>query len=161
MTVWELVSAFDRPEELRPLYQEYEQMLLAADPSFGKSLDQQNYDDEIAHLEDKYGPPRGRFYLLYLNGELAGCVGMKPLDETCAELKRLYIRPEYRGKKRGEYLIRRILSDAKQEGYQYVRLDTLPPLKTALELYRRIGFYEIPAYYDCLIPETIFMEYRL
>ena len=116
---------------------------------------------EIAHLEDKYGPPRGRFYLLYLNGELAGCVGMKPLDETCAELKRLYIRPEYRGKKRGEYLIRRILSDAKQEGYQYVRLDTLPPLKTALELYRRIGFYEIPAYYDCLIPETIFMEYRL
>ena len=161
MTVWELFPAFDRTEELRPLYAEYEAMLLEADPSFGKSLAQQNYDEEISHLEEKYAPPRGRFYLLCVNGDVAGCVGMKPIDETCAELKRLYIRPEYRGKKRGEYLTRRILSDAKQEGYQYVRLDTLPPLKTALELYRRIGFYEIPAYYDCLIPETIFMEYRL
>ena len=161
MTVWELFPAFDRLEELRPLYEEYEEMLLAADPTFGQSLDQQNYEDEIAHLEEKYGPPRGRFYLLYLNGALAGCVGMKPLDETCAELKRLYIRPEYRGKKRGEYLTRRILSDAKQEGYRYVRLDTLPALKTALELYKKVGFYEIPAYYDCLIPDTIFLEYQL
>ena len=161
MNVWELFPAFDRREELRPLYEEYEAMLLAADPDFGKSLDRQNYAEEIARLEEIYGPPRGRFYLLCVNGAPAGCVGMKPLDETCAELKRLYIRPEYRGKKRGEYLTRRILSDAKQEGYRFVRLDTLPPLKTALELYRKIGFYEIPAYYDCPIPDTIFLEYRL
>ena len=161
MNVWELFPAFDRREELRPLYEEYEAMLLAADPDFGRSLDQQNYAEEIARLEEIYGPPRGRFYLLCVNGSVAGCVGMKPLDETCAELKRLYVRPEYRGKKRGEYLTRRILSDAKQEGYRFVRLDTLPPLKTALELYRKIGFYEIPAYYDCPIPDTIFLEYRL
>ena len=158
MNVWELFPAFDRLEELRPLYAEYEAMLLAADPTFGQSLKQQNYEDEIAHLEEKYGPPRGRFYLLYLNGELAGCVGMKPLDDEHAELKRLYVRPEYRGKKRGEYLIRRILADAKKEGYSYVRLDTLPALTSAMEIYRRVGFYEIPAYYDCLIPGTIFME---
>lgn len=161
MTVWELVPAFDRAEELRSLYAEYEAMLLEADPSFGKSLAQQDYDNEIAHLEEKYGLPRGRFYLLYVDGAVAGCVGMKPVDETCAELKRLYVRPQYRGRKRGEYLTRRILSDAKQEGYKYVRLDTLPALKTALDLYRKIGFYEIPAYYDCLIPGTIFLEYRL
>ena len=92
---------------------------------------------------------------------MAGCVGMKPLDSEHAELKRLYVRPEYRGKKRGEYLTRRILADAKREGYQYVRLDTLPALTDALALYRRLGFYEIPAYYDCVIPGTIFMEYRL
>ena len=157
----ELIPAFDRREALRPLYDEYEAMLLKTDPTFIRSLDQQNYDDEIAHLEDKYGPPRGRFYLLYADGALAGCVGMKPLDEAHAELKRLYVRPAFRGENLGEYLIRRILDDARQAGYSHVRLDTLPPLKTALALYRRLGFYEIPPYYDCLIPETIFMEYRL
>ncbi len=161
MTVWELFPAFDRREDLRPLYAEYEAMLLKADPTFSQSLAQQNYDEEIEHLEEKYGPPRGRFYVLCVNGAVAGCVGMKPLDEHCAELKRLYIRPEYRGKRRGEYLTRRILADAKREGYAYVRLDTLPPLTTALELYRRLGFYEIPAYYDCPIPGTIFLECRL
>lgn len=161
MTVWELMPAFDRREALRPLYEEYEAMLLAADPGFRASLDRQDYDEEIAHLEEKYGPPRGRFYLLCVDSAVAGCVGMKPLDSEHAELKRLYVRPEYRGKKRGEYLTRRILADAKREGYQYVRLDTLPALTDALALYRRLGFYEIPAYYDCVIPGTIFMEYRL
>ena len=157
----ELIPAFDRREALRPLYDEYETMLLRTDPTFIRSLDQQNYDDEIAHLEDKYGPPRGRFYLLYVDGALAGCVGMKPLDDQHAELKRLYVRPAFRGENLGEYLTKRILDDARQAGYSHVLLDTLPPLKTALALYRRLGFYEIPAYYDCLIPETIFMEYRL
>ena len=157
----ELIPAFDRREALRPLYDEYEAMLLRTDPTFIRSLDQQNYDDEIAHLEDKYGPPRGRFYLLYVDGALAGCVGMKPLDDQHAELKRLYVRPAFRGENLGEYLTKRILDDARQAGYSHVLLDTLPPLKTALALYRRLGFYEIPAYYDCLIPETIFMEYRL
>ena len=157
----ELIPAFERREELIPLYKEYADMLVKTDPVFTKSLEQQNYDEEIAHLEDKYGPPRGRFYLLYVDGALAGCVGMKSLDEQRAELKRLYVRPAFRGKNLGEYLTRRILDDARLEGYRYVRLDTLPPLKTALALYRRLGFYEIPAYYDCLIPGTIFMEYRL
>ena len=160
MDQWVLIPAFDRREQLRPLYAEYEAMLLAADPTFSRSLDQQNYDDEIAHLEEKYAPP-GRFYLLYVDGAAAGCVGMKVLDETHTELKRLFIRPEYRGNGLGEQMTRRILEDARQEGFAYVRLDTLPPLKTALALYRRLGFYEIPAYYDCLIPETIFLEYRL
>ena len=161
MTVWELVPAYDRPEVLRTLYAEYEAMLLEADPTFSRSLAQQDYDDEIARLEEKYGQPRGRFYVLYVDGAVGGCIGMKPLDDEHAELKRLYVRPEYRGRKRGEYLVRRILSDAKKEGYSFVRLDTLPALTTALELYKRLGFYEIPAYYDCLIPGTIFLECRL
>ena len=64
-------------------------MLLRANPGFGASLAQQNYDEEIAHLEDKYQPPRGSMYLIYYDGALAGCVGMKPSDEESAELKRL------------------------------------------------------------------------
>lgn len=157
----QLIPAFDRREALGPLYREYAAMLLQAEPGFFRSLEQQNYDEEIAHLEEKYGPPSGRFYLLYVEGALAGCVGMKPLDAAHAELKRLFVRPEFRGRKLGEYMTQRILDDARRAGYRFLRLDTLPSLKAALALYRRLGFYEIPAYYDCLIPGTVFWERRV
>ena len=160
-TDYELVSALNRREELIPLYEEYAAMLLQTDPVFADSLAQQNYDVEIAHLEEKYAYPKGRIYLVYVEGKLAGCVGMKPLDERHAELKRLYIRPEFRGRNLGEELTRRIMNDAREEGYSILRLDTLPGLKSAVKLYRRMGFREIEAYYDCLVPKTIFMEIEL
>jgi len=156
-----LIPAFDRREELRPLYEEYAAMLLETDPVFKDSLEQQNYDEEIARLEEKYGLPKGRIYLLEVDGETAGCVGMKPSDESHAELKRLYVRPAFRGENLGEYMTRTIMEEARKEGYRFLRLDTLPGLKTALKLYRRLGFYEIGAYYDCLVPGTIFMEIEL
>ncbi len=158
---FELVSAFERRSELFPLYTEYAQMLLRTDPVFAASLAQQNYDEEIEHLEAKYAPPAGRIYLVYVGGRLAGCVGMKPSDEKHAELKRLYVRPAFRGCNLGEQLVRRIMSDARAAGYCWLRLDTLPGLTTALALYRRMGFYETAAYYDCLVPGTVFMEIRL
>ncbi len=156
-----LIPAFDRRNELIPLYEEYAAMLLETDPIFAKSLAQQNYDEEIRHLEDKYGLPQGRIYLVYVDGELAGCVGMKPSDDSHAELKRLFLRPAFRGRNLGETLTRRIMDDAREEGYRYLRLDTLPGLKSALKLYRRLGFREIDPYYDCLVPGTIFMEIEL
>ena len=156
-----LVPAFDRREELVPLYEEYAEMLLKTDPVFAASLVQQNYDEEIAHLEEKYEPPGGRIYLVYAGDQLAGCVGMKRSDESHAELKRLYVRPAYRGRNLGEYLVRRIMDDAREAGYLRLRLDTLPGLKTALALYRRMGFQETEAYYDCLVPGTVFMEIEL
>ena len=157
----ELIPAFERREALIPLYKEYADMLVKTDPVFTKSLEQQNYDEEIAHLEDKYGLPKGRIYLVYVDDSLAGCVGMKPSDETHAELKRLFVRPEFRGYNLGEKLVRRIMEDARKEGYAFLRLDTLPGLKSALKLYRRLGFYEVEPYYDCLVPGTIFMEIAL
>ena len=156
-----LVSALDHRNELLPLYKEYADMLLEKNPIFEVSLKQQNYDEEIAHLEDKYGLPKGRIYLVYIKGELAGCVGMKPLDDDYVELKRLYIRPAFRGHNLGESLVRQIIDDARKEGYKWLRLDTLPELTTALTLYKRMGFYEIDAYYDCLVPKTIFLEIGL
>ncbi|MBQ9562586.1 MAG: GNAT family N-acetyltransferase [Lachnospiraceae bacterium] len=157
----ELIPAYERREELIPLYEEYAAMLLETDPVFSDSLAQQNYDVEIAHLEEKYCPPRGIIYLVYVNGALAGCVGMKPSDAERAELKRLYVRRAFRGRNLGELLVRRIMDDARAVGYRWLRLDTLPGLKTALALYRRMGFYEVDAYYDCLVPKTIFMEIAL
>ena len=161
MTELRLVSALERREQLLPLYEEYAAMLLKTDPVFADSLAQQHYDEEIEHLEDKYGPPNGIIYLVYIGDALAGCVGMKPSDAEHAELKRLYVRPAFRGHNLGERLVRRIMADAAAAGYRWLRLDTLPGLKTALALYRRMGFYEIPPYYDCLVPKTIFMEIEL
>lgn len=153
-----LLPAFGHDLELRQLYAEYEQALLEAEPGFGVSLAQQNYDEEIQQLKSKYSPPKGRFYLLFVGDDLAGCVGMKYLDDTHAELKRLYIRSAFRGQGLAEALVRRILKDAGEEGYAFLRLDTIPGLQAALALYRKLGFYEIPGYYDCLIPGTIFLE---
>jgi ribosomal protein S18 acetylase RimI-like enzyme len=156
-----LIPAFDRRSELIPLYEEYGAMLLETDPVFARSLAQQNYDEEILHLEEKYAPPKGQIYLVFVDGELAGCVGMKPSDDSHAELKRLYVRQAFRGRNLGETLTRRIMDDARKAGYRYLRLDTLPGLKSALKLYRRLGFREIDPYYDCLVPGTIFMEIEL
>ena len=156
-----LIPAFDRRNELIPLYEEYAAMLLETDPVFARSLAQQNYDEEILHLEEKYGPPKGQIYLVFVDGELAGCVGMKPSDDSHAELKRLYVRPAFRGRNLGETLTRRIMDDARKAGYRYLRLDTMPGLKSALKLYRRLGFRETDPYYDCLVPGTIFMEIEL
>ena len=156
-----LIPAFDRRSELIPLYEEYGAMLLETDPVFARSLAQQNYDEEILNLEEKYGPPKGQIYLVFVDGELAGCVGMKPSDDSHAELKRLYVRPAFRGRNLGETLTRRIMDDARKAGYRYLRLDTLPGLKSALKLYRRLGFRETDPYYDCLVPGTIFMEIEL
>ena len=158
---FEMISAFSAREELIPLYEEYAEMLLRTDPVFADSLAQQNYDEEIAHLEEKYAPPKGRIYLVYVDGKVAGCVGMKPSDEEHAELKRLFVRPAFRGRNLGEKMTRRIMDDAREAGYKWLRLDTLPGLKSALKLYRRMGFYEIAPYYDCLVPKTIFMEIAL
>lgn len=158
---FEFVSAMDRREELIPLFEEYARMLVETDPVFTVSLEQQHYDEEIARLEEKYSSPRGRIYLLCIDGAPAGCVGMKESDADHAELKRLYLRPEFRGHGLGEIMIQKIMADAKDAGYRWLRLDTLPGLKTALALYRRMGFYEIPAYYDCPVPDTVFMEIAL
>lgn len=158
---YEFVSALERREKLIPLFEEYAKMLLETDPVFAVSLEQQHYDVEIARLEEKYASPRGRIYLLYVDEALAGCVGMKESDADHAELKRLFVRPEFRGHGLGETMIRKIMADAKESGYRWLRLDTLPGLKTALSLYRRMGFYEIEAYYDCLVPKTVFLEIEL
>ena len=103
---YEFVSAFEGREKLIPLFEEYAKMLVETDPVFLVSLEQQHYDVEIARLEEKYASPRGRIYLLYVDGALAGCVGMKESDADHAELKRLYLRQEFRGHGQGEKMVR-------------------------------------------------------
>ena len=92
---------------------------------------------------------------------MAGCIALRKLDEQCSELKRLYVRPQFRGSRIGEALVHRVLSDAREIGYRHVLLDTLPFLRSAIGLYRRVGFYEIPCYNDSPMDNTIFMQYDL
>ncbi|MBQ9092356.1 MAG: GNAT family N-acetyltransferase [Anaerotignum sp.] len=159
----ELVYAYDRKAEVGELFKEYTDMLIEGDSEFAEYLKIQKYDKELANPASKYGMPEGRLYLAYVDEKLAGCVGLKKLDEEGqhCELKRLYVRPAFRGKKMGERLLDAILQDAKEIGYKAMLLDTLPFLKTAIEMYQRRGFYEIPCYNDSPIDSTIYMKIDL
>ena len=87
----ELVPAFPYPEEVAVLFGEYTDMLVEGDPAFKAYLDLQNYDDELLHLEHKYGPPGGRLYLARENGAAIGCIGLRRIDDENCELNRLYV----------------------------------------------------------------------
>lgn len=157
----EIVPAYQHPQEIANLFSEYTDILIAGDISFQKYLDVQNYNEELAHLEMKYGQPHGRLYLAYFDGKVAGCIGLRKIDEQSCEMKRLYVRPQFRGKKVGEQLIQRIIADAKEIGYSYMLLDTLPFLKTAIHMYKRLGFYTIKRYNDSPMNTSIYMKLDL
>ena len=72
-----IIPAYDHSQEIRELFSEYTEMLISGDPAFKEYLEIQNYDDELEHLEDKYGMPAGRLYLTYCDGKTAGCIGLK------------------------------------------------------------------------------------
>lgn len=156
-----LELAYEQPEVMRVLIQEYVDSLIQAVPPFASYLQIQHCDAELANLRAKYGKPEGRLYIAWADGCPAGCVALRKLDDQTCEMKRLYVRPQYRGKKIGIALVNRLLSDAREIGYQFMNLDTLPILTTAIHMYRNLGFYEIPCYNDSPLPETIFMQLKL
>ena len=157
----ELIPGYDRPAEILSLFTEYTQMLVSHDPSFQIYLDIQHYEDELRNLEAKYGRPEGRLYLALWDGEAAGCIALRKLDGQRCEMKRLYVRPAFRGHKIGDALVDRVLQDAKAIGYRHMLLDTLPFLESAVHMYQKRGFYEIPRYNDSPVETTIFMQYDL
>ncbi len=156
-----IIPAYDFPNEIRILFSEYTKMLIAGDSSFQKYLELQNYDDELEHLDIKYGFPDGRLYIAFYNGELAGCIGLRKIDQWNCEMKRLYVRPAFRGKHIGSKLVQQIIKDAKEIGYSHMLLDTLPFLKIAIDMYKAYGFYEISSYNDSPMSTSIYMKLDL
>lgn len=152
-----VVSGLEHPEQIVDLFTEYTKMLVEVEPSFAGYLEQQNYQHEIEDLPDKYGPPDGVLHLILADGKPAGCIGLRKLDETRCEMKRLYVRPEYRRHQLGDQLVQRILQDARNLGYKEMLLDTLPQLDSAIRLYRRHGFDFIPCYNDSPVESTVYM----
>lgn len=153
-----ILPAYEYLEEIRALFCEYTALLIAGDGTFKEYLAVQNYDEEISHLSSKYGLPGGRLYIAFYDGEAAGCVGLRKIDEKNCELKRLYVKPAFRGKHIGNTLIKQIIRDAKEIGYSHILLDTLPFLTSALCLYKACGFYEIPSYNNSPMSTSIYMK---
>jgi GNAT superfamily N-acetyltransferase len=118
---------------VRTLFEEYWQ-------SFGFTPCFQGFAEELAGLPGVYAPPRGALLLALVDGAAAGCIALRPYDGQRAEAKRLYVRPEYRGRGLGRALLERIFEEARDLGYQEVLGHTLPVMKDALVLYERIGF---------------------
>ncbi|HTR83941.1 MAG TPA: GNAT family N-acetyltransferase [Reyranella sp.] len=145
-------------DAIRAMFGEYAQ-------SLGFSLAYQGFDEELAGLPGKYAPPTGALLIAKVDGEPAGCVALRALDTSICEMKRLYVRPQHRGKRGddgrsiGRALAEDVVSAARGLGYQRLRLDTIASkMRQALSLYRSMGFVEIPPYYSSPVPDTAYME---
>jgi len=137
-------------EEVRALVREY-----AASLPF--ALDFQDFDRELNELPGDYAPPKGA--LLLARG--AGCVGLRPIDKTTCEMKRLYVRPSARGTGLGRRLAEAAITEARTLGYKRMRLDTVPGMDSAQSLYERLGFEDIAPYRANPIPGARFLELQL
>ena len=149
------------PEELnavRGLMREYAQAI-------GVDLCFQGFDAEVAALPGEYRAPRGALLTAHVAADLAGCCALRPLDNVdypnACEMKRLYVRGDYRGRGVGRLLVEAILDAARQAGYASVLLDTLSDMETARALYGDLGFEEIAPYYHNPIPGAHYLLTRL
>ena len=130
--------------------------------SLGFSLCFQNFDQELAALPGDYVPPEGRLLLAEYEGQLAGCIALHKLKPEICEMKRLYVRPQFRGKKLGRAIADYIIAEARDIGYLRMRLDTVEPaMKEAVAMYRKIGFREIEPYCSNPIAGALYMELQL
>ncbi len=139
---------------MRDLFREYEKFL-QVDLCF------QGFEQELANLPGKYAPPDGALLLALMNEQPVGCVALRKLEENICEMKRLYVKPQGRGTGLGKKLAEQIITIARQRGYMLMRLDTLKTLTEAVSLYQRLGFRQVPPYYDNPLPGALYWELDL
>ncbi|MGH9148583.1 MAG: GNAT family N-acetyltransferase [Vicinamibacterales bacterium] len=121
----------------------------------------QNFSHELAHLPEMYSPPRGCLFIARLEGALAGCVGIRALENDVCEMKRLYVRPAARGQKLGRCLTLAAIEKGRALGFVRMVLDTLESMRSAQGLYRSLGFETITPYYGNPLDGVTYMELTL
>jgi len=139
-------------EDARRLFREYEAWL-DVDLCF------QSFEEELNTLPGKYAQPSGRLFLASENEKPAGCIALRKIEDDICEMKRLYVRDDFRGTGLGKMLVERLIEEAETIGYKKMRLDTLPDkMPQAVKLYQSYGFQKIEPYYENPHKETLFME---
>ena len=152
----EIVERYDEQSisEIKDIFIEYRKDL-------GLDLEFQDFQDELEELPGEYSPAEGAILLAKDEGKTVGCVALRKIDETTCEMKRLYVKPEYRGEGLGRKLSKSIIEKARDKGYEKMKLDTLTTLKEANELYRSLGFEECEPYRYNPLEDALYMELEL
>ena len=141
--------------EIRRLFLEYETWL-------NVDLCFQGFEEEVNSLPGKYSPPDGRLYIVKQDGSYKGCIALRKIEDGICEMKRLYLNESARGKGIGNKLIKMIIQDAMDIGYNTMRLDTIKEkMPKAVSLYESHGFRELEPYYNNPNPHTLFMELQI
>lgn len=154
----EVTGGDENLNDIRALFREYTAEVMS-EPRFQHYLSLQNFEEELAKLPYKYALPEGALLLALVGNEAAGCVAIKKLEKNICEMKRLYVRPQFRDLKLGRKLAEAIIEKAQAIGYERMRLDTMPGyMDRAIALYESLGFERIEAYNDNPIRNSVFLE---
>lgn len=154
--MFEIVLAQDARlvEQARLLFAEYANKL-------GIDLSFQSFEEELTNLPADYIPPEGCLLLAMIGEDATGCVAVRKLEDDACEMKRLYVKPQFRNLQIGRALAEAAVEEAKRLGYKRMRLDTLPSMAEAQKLYTSLGFKKIAAYRFNPVAGTVYMELRL
>ena len=139
------VEGRERLEQVGALFREYEAEV-GAHMGHDLVMQAQGFEEELARLPGDYAPPGGALFVALVNGAAAGCVAVRPMPNAVAELKRLFVRPAFRGQSLGRRLVQVAMERGSRDGASTMRLDTLAYMRSAAHLYRAMGFVEIPPY---------------